>query len=86
MGSLSHSGFTKDPRLPLRPIYSLSLNKEFTFYYRCIRALQFPPEAWLRIGLDHASITWITIRPNGRVSVRRVGDSGFIPVGEVTVS
>ncbi|XP_022337675.1 serine/threonine-protein phosphatase PGAM5, mitochondrial-like isoform X2 [Crassostrea virginica] len=54
-------------------------------YFIC-RALQFPPEAWLRIGLDHASITWITIRPNGRVSVRRVGDSGFIPVGEVTVS
>ena len=30
-------------------------------YFVC-RALQFPPEAWLRISLKHASITWITIR------------------------
>lgn len=52
-------------------------------YFVC-RALQFPPEAWLRIGLDHASITWITIRPSGRVSIRRLGDSGFIPAKEVT--
>ncbi|XP_061188374.1 serine/threonine-protein phosphatase Pgam5, mitochondrial-like [Saccostrea echinata] len=53
-------------------------------YFIC-RALQFPPEAWLRISLDHASITWVTIRPSGRVSIRRVGDSGFIPAKEVTV-
>lgn len=50
------------------------------------RALQFPPEAWLRISLDHASITWVTIRPSGRVSIRRLGDSGFIPAKEVTAS
>lgn len=53
----------------------------FVFVYR---ALQFPPEAWLRISLDHASITWVTIRPSGRVSIRRLGDSGFIPAKEVT--
>lgn len=54
-------------------------------YFVC-RALQFPPEAWLRISLDHASITWVTIRPSGRVSIRRLGDSGFIPAKEVTAS
>ncbi|XP_048752657.1 serine/threonine-protein phosphatase PGAM5, mitochondrial-like isoform X2 [Ostrea edulis] len=52
-------------------------------YFIC-RALQFPPEAWLRISLDHASITWVTIRPSGRVSIRRLGDSGFIPANEVS--
>uniref|UniRef100_A0A1I8F429 Serine/threonine-protein phosphatase PGAM5, mitochondrial n=1 Tax=Macrostomum lignano TaxID=282301 RepID=A0A1I8F429_9PLAT len=31
-------------------------------YFVC-RALQLPPEAWLRFSLDHASITWVTIRP-----------------------
>jgi len=30
-------------------------------YFIC-RALQLPPEAWLRISLKHASITWITVR------------------------
>uniref|UniRef100_A0A1I8FCM1 Serine/threonine-protein phosphatase PGAM5, mitochondrial n=1 Tax=Macrostomum lignano TaxID=282301 RepID=A0A1I8FCM1_9PLAT len=40
-------------------------------YFVC-RALQLPPEAWLRFSLDHASITWVTIRPSGRVAVRYV--------------
>ncbi|KAK3083970.1 hypothetical protein FSP39_006095 [Pinctada imbricata] len=52
-------------------------------YFVC-RALQFPPEAWLRLGLHHSSITWITIRPSGRVSLRQYGDSGFIPIEEVS--
>jgi len=54
-------------------------------YFVC-RALQFPPEAWLRISLKHASITWITIRPDGRVSVRGLGDSGHFPPALLTTS
>lgn len=27
-------------------------------YFVC-RALQFPPQAWLRLSLNHASITWV---------------------------
>ncbi|XP_060077026.1 serine/threonine-protein phosphatase PGAM5, mitochondrial-like [Ylistrum balloti] len=53
-------------------------------YFVC-RALQFPPEAWLRIRLNHASITWITIRPSGRVSIRHLGESGFMPADKVSV-
>ncbi|XP_060077034.1 serine/threonine-protein phosphatase PGAM5, mitochondrial-like [Ylistrum balloti] len=53
-------------------------------YFAC-RALQFPPEAWLRISLNHASITWITIRPSGRVSIRHLGESGFMPADKVSV-
>jgi len=47
-------------------------------YFVC-RALQLPPEAWLRISLKHASITWITIRPSGTVSVRALGEASHIP-------
>lgn len=53
-------------------------------YFVC-RALQFPPEAWLRISLHHASITWITIHPNGRVILRTLGDSGHMPLKYLTV-
>uniref|UniRef100_A0A8C4RCM2 Serine/threonine-protein phosphatase PGAM5, mitochondrial n=1 Tax=Eptatretus burgeri TaxID=7764 RepID=A0A8C4RCM2_EPTBU len=47
-------------------------------YFVC-RALQFPPQGWLRMSLNHGSITWISIRPNGRVSLKALGDSGFMP-------
>lgn len=54
-------------------------------YFVC-RALQLPPEAWLRFMLFHASITSVTIRPSGRVIVYGIGDSGHIPAEELTVS
>lgn len=47
-------------------------------------ALQIPPEAWLRISLNHASITWISIQPSGRVTLRQLGDSGHMPKDLVT--
>lgn len=52
-------------------------------YFVC-RALQFPPEGWLRISLNHASITWLSITPNGRVILRTLGDSGHMPPDGVT--
>ncbi|AWP06557.1 putative serine/threonine-protein phosphatase PGAM5 mitochondrial isoform 2 [Scophthalmus maximus] len=52
-------------------------------YFVC-RALQFPPEGWLRIGLNNGSITWLTIRPSGRVALRTLGDSGFMPPDKLT--
>ncbi|RWS22898.1 serine/threonine-protein phosphatase Pgam5-like protein [Leptotrombidium deliense] len=54
-------------------------------YFVC-RALQFPPEAWLRFNLHNCSLTWITIRPSGRVVVYTVGDSGHIPRDKMTTS
>ena len=45
------------------PFHCLSILRNVCRYFVC-RALQFPPEAWLRISLKHASITWITIRSN----------------------
>ncbi|XP_026472460.1 serine/threonine-protein phosphatase Pgam5, mitochondrial-like isoform X2 [Ctenocephalides felis] len=52
-------------------------------YFVC-RALQFPAEAWLRLSLNHASITWISIQPSGRVILRVFGESGHIPAIQVT--
>lgn len=48
-------------------------------YFVC-RALQFPPEAWLRLNLNHASITWITICDDGDVFLHMYGDSGHMPL------
>ncbi|KAG4066117.1 hypothetical protein HA402_010319 [Bradysia odoriphaga] len=52
-------------------------------YFVC-RAMQFPPEAWLRLSLNHASITWLSILPSGRVILRSMGDSGHMPPKFVT--
>uniref|UniRef100_A0A158Q7H9 Serine/threonine-protein phosphatase PGAM5, mitochondrial n=1 Tax=Elaeophora elaphi TaxID=1147741 RepID=A0A158Q7H9_9BILA len=52
-------------------------------YFVC-RALQFPPEGWLRLSVGHCSITWIVIYPNGFVSVRSLGDIGHLPNGKVS--
>lgn len=52
-------------------------------YFVC-RALQLPPEAWIRISLDHGSLTWLTIRPTGFVSLRYLGNSGYMPPTKLT--
>lgn len=57
-----------------------TLARKFAYF----RALQFPPEAWLRISLHHASLTWIYIRPNGRVGIRVLGEAGFMPVNKMS--
>ncbi|KAI1233022.1 Serine/threonine-protein phosphatase PGAM5, partial [Lamprotornis superbus] len=44
--------------------------------YIVCRALQFPPEGWLRLSLNNGSITHLVIRPNGRVALRTLGDTG----------
>lgn len=50
------------------------------------RALQLPPEAWLRMSLAHGSITKVVIRPAGTVHVTEVGNSGHLPPKKVTFS
>ncbi|GMS83466.1 hypothetical protein PENTCL1PPCAC_5641 [Pristionchus entomophagus] len=52
-------------------------------YFVC-RALQFPPEGWLRMSLGNSSITVIVIRPNGRASLRSVGDIGHLPAEKIS--
>ncbi|VDN24835.1 unnamed protein product [Gongylonema pulchrum] len=52
-------------------------------YFVC-RALQFPPEGWLRMSVGHCSITWLIVYPNGTVSVRTLGDIGHLPREKVS--
>ncbi|XP_056640483.1 serine/threonine-protein phosphatase PGAM5, mitochondrial-like isoform X2 [Diorhabda carinulata] len=52
-------------------------------YFVC-RALQFPAEAWLRLSINHASITWISITPSGRCILRVLGDTGHMPPNVIT--
>jgi len=47
--------------------------------YFVMRALQLPPEAWLRISLRNGSITLLAISPRGKVSLRSLGDAGHMP-------
>ncbi|ALC41892.1 Pgam5-2 [Drosophila busckii] len=52
--------------------------------YLVCRALQLPPDAWTRFNLHHGSITWLTVWPNGYVTLRCLSDAGFMPVQQLT--
>ncbi|GAX20193.1 serine/threonine-protein phosphatase PGAM5 [Fistulifera solaris] len=54
-------------------------------YFLC-RALQLPPETWLRFCPFNCSLTYLTIRPTGSVSCRFLGDIGHLPVSLQTFS
>ncbi|KAM5193548.1 serine/threonine-protein phosphatase PGAM5, mitochondrial isoform 2-T2 [Mantella aurantiaca] len=52
--------------------------------YIVCRALQLPPEAWLRMSLNNGSISYLVVRPTGNVSLRLLGDSGFMPPEKIS--
>jgi serine/threonine-protein phosphatase PGAM5 len=52
--------------------------------YFVMRALQLPPDAWLRTSVANASITVISIHPSGRVSLQCMGDTGHLHPSEIT--
>uniref|UniRef100_A0A8C0SXW8 Serine/threonine-protein phosphatase PGAM5, mitochondrial n=1 Tax=Canis lupus familiaris TaxID=9615 RepID=A0A8C0SXW8_CANLF len=54
--------------------------------YIVCRALQFPPEGWLRLSLNNGSITHLVVRPDGRVALRTLGDTGFMPPDKISRS
>jgi len=51
-----------------------------------LRALQLPPEAWLRLCTFNCSLTYLVVRPTGGVSLRTLGDVGHLPMGLTTFS
>ncbi|CAH1275172.1 unnamed protein product [Diabrotica balteata] len=67
-----------------RDSYTLLVCHANVIRYFVCRALQFPAEAWLRISLNHGSITWITITPSGRCILRILGDTGHMPPNFIT--
>jgi serine/threonine-protein phosphatase PGAM5 len=54
-------------------------------YFFC-RALQLPPESWLRLCTLNCSLTYFTIRSSGTVSCRMMGDCGHLEPNETTFS
>jgi len=52
-------------------------------YFVC-RALQLPPEAWLRFRGSNCGITEIIISDDGRVSLEKFADVGHLPVNHHT--
>lgn len=54
-------------------------------YFFC-RALQLPPEIWLRLCTFNCSLTYFTIRPTGTVSCRMLGDIGHLGYDNSTFS
>lgn len=52
--------------------------------YCVCRALQIPPEAWLRMGLSHGSITWVSVKPSGRVTLNSLGVNGHMPPKKIS--
>ena len=50
------------------------------------RAMQLPPEAWLRFSTFNCSITYLVIRPDGMVSARAMGDVGHLTYDQTTFS
>eukprot|EP00392_Amoebophrya_sp_AT5.2_P003163 g3168.t1 len=52
-------------------------------YFVC-RALQIPPEAWLRFRGDNCGITEIIVYDDGRVSLARFADQGHLTIEETT--
>ncbi len=47
-------------------------------YFVC-RALQFPPDAWLRFEMYNGSMTHLYVRPSGRVGIQTMNDAGYMP-------
>lgn len=54
-------------------------------YFFC-RALQLPPEAWLRLSVFNCSLTYLMIHPNGYVQARMLGDVGHLDYDDTTFS
>ncbi|XP_017146048.1 serine/threonine-protein phosphatase Pgam5, mitochondrial [Drosophila miranda] len=78
--------FYRAPPDQERDTYLLIICHANVIRYVILRALQLPPQAWTRLSLNHGSITWLTVRPSGYVSLRCMGDSGFMPVKETSTS
>lgn len=54
--------------------------------YFVMRALQLPPEAWLRLRTFNCSLTYVIIRPSGSVSLNTMGDVGHLPMDSISFS
>ena len=87
-GARIEAGFRKyfhraDPEQKEDSIEILVCHGNVIRYFVC-RALQLPPQAWLRFAVHNGSFTIATIQPTGRISVSAFGESGHLPVNKLT--
>lgn len=52
--------------------------------YYVARALQLPPETWLRMRGNNCGITEIIIHPSGQVSLGSFADTGHLAIDQIT--
>jgi serine/threonine-protein phosphatase PGAM5 len=52
--------------------------------YFVLRALQLPPEYWMRLSADNCSLAHLIIQENGRVSLSKFGDTGHLNPSLIT--
>jgi len=52
--------------------------------YMVCRALQLPPEAWLRMSLFNGSVTYLVVHADGTVTLRFLGETSFMGYDLVT--
>ena len=81
-----HSGLPLNALLCLLSLDGWYLCTGNVIRYMFCRALQLPPEAWLRLSTFNCSLTYLMIRPTGGISCRMVGDIGHLKYDETTFS
>ncbi|KAL0818409.1 hypothetical protein ABMA28_008880 [Loxostege sticticalis] len=70
--------FHRAPPEQTQDSYTLLVCHANVIRFFVCKALQFPPEGWLRIALNHGSITWVSILPSGNVVLRTLGETGHM--------
>ncbi len=76
----------KEERINQRHEYEVVVAHANVIRYFLCRALQLPPEAWLRFSTFNCSLTYLTVRPSGSVSCRSMGDVGHLEPDQITFS
>ena len=77
---------SEEPRPKVKHEFEIIVCHANVIRYFFCRALQLPPEAWLRLCTFNCSLTYLTVRPTGTVSCRMLGDIGHLPYGMSTFS
>lgn len=75
-----------DPKASPKHEYEIIVCHANVIRYFTCRALQIPPEVWLRLCIFNCSLTYLTIRPTGTVSCRLLGDIGHLDFPQITFS
>ena len=87
-GDASGGGWPRAPESvatpPPRHEYEIVVCHMNVIRYFVMRALQLPPEAWLRMGGFNGSITHLRIATDGRVCLEAFGDAGHLSLEQTT--